>query len=638
MIEKLRNIAIIAHVDHGKTTLVDKLLQQSGTFDSRAETQERVMDSNDLEKERGITILAKNTAIKWNDYRINIVDTPGHADFGGEVERVMSMVDSVLLVVDAFDGPMPQTRFVTKKAFAYGLKPIVVINKVDRPGARPDWVVDQVFDLFVNLDATDEQLDFPIVYASALNGIAGLDHEDMAEDMTPLYQAIVDHVPAPDVDLDGPFQMQISQLDYNSYVGVIGIGRIKRGKVKPNQQVTIIDSEGKTRNAKVGKVLGHLGLERIETDLAEAGDIVAITGLGVLEIDAASNNGVDNVRDLRDDAIYTPSQVKMRVYIIDEVHMLSISAFNALLKIIEEPPEHLLFILATTELHKVPATILSRCQRFSFRRISQEDIAARLQYVAYQENIDLDDGAARVIARLADGGMRDGLSLLDQCASATTGELTAERVYACLGIAGERKCGEMMGYIAAHDTKNALELFNRLYTEGKDLGAMLDEMACLTRDLLVLKTAGNAGITMLSGVASDKEALELTKALTSAELVRMMERLQETMAGFTRSASRRMDAELCIVELCQPELSLDTKALNARLTRLEEQVKSGAFVPAAPVKTEKGRAGEGTPMTTIARPCRMTPTRPRQRIRRRWRKAKPRSASGRTWWRRFARS
>ncbi len=359
--------------------------------------------------------------------------------------------------------------------------------------------------------------------------------------------------------------------------------------------------------------------------------------MDVLEIDAASNNGVDNVRDLRDDAIYTPSQVKMRVYIIDEVHMLSISAFNALLKIIEEPPEHLLFILATTELHKVPATILSRCQRFSFRRISQEDIAARLQYVAYQENIDLDDGAARVIARLADGGMRDGLSLLDQCASATTGELTAERVYACLGIAGERKCGEMMGYIAAHDTKNALELFNRLYTEGKDLGAMLDEMACLTRDLLVLKTAGNAGITMLSGVASDKEALELTKALSSAELVRMMERLQETMAGFTRSASRRMDAELCIVELCQPELSLDTKALNARLTRLEVQVKSGAFVPAAPVKTVRPRR-KRNPMTTIARPCRTMPTRPRRRIRRRWRKARLRSASGRIWWRRFARN
>ena len=304
--------------------------------------------------------------------------------------------------------------------------------------------------------------------------------------------------------------------------------------------------------------------------------------MDVLEIDAASNNGVDNVRDLRDDAVYTPSQVKMRVYIIDEVHMLSISAFNALLKIIEEPPEHLLFILATTELHKVPATILSRCQRFSFRRISQEDIAARLQYVAYQENIDLDDGAARVIARLADGAMRDGLSLLDQCASATTGELTAERVYACLGIAGEQKCGQMMGYIANHDTKSALELFNRLYTEGKDLAAMLDEMACLTRDLLVMKTAGNAAVTMLSGVASDEEILELTKALTSAELVRMMNLIQGTLSGFTRSASRRMDAELCILEMCQPELSLDAKALNARLTRLEDQIKSGAFVAAAP--------------------------------------------------------
>ncbi|AWK40230.1 ribosome-dependent GTPase TypA [Photorhabdus laumondii subsp. laumondii] len=284
VIEKLRNIAIIAHVDHGKTTLVDKLLQQSGTFGDRATTTERVMDSNDLEKERGITILAKNTAIKWNDYRINIVDTPGHADFGGEVERVMSMVDSVLLLVDAMDGPMPQTRFVTQKAFAHGLKPIVVINKVDRPGARPDWVVDQVFDLFVNLGATDEQLDFPIIYASALMGIAGTDHEDMAEDMTPLYQAIVDHVEPPKVDLNGSFQMQISQLDYNNYVGVIGIGRIKRGTVKPNQNVTIIDSEGKTRNGKIGKVLGHLGLERIESEQAEAGDIVAITGLGELNI------------------------------------------------------------------------------------------------------------------------------------------------------------------------------------------------------------------------------------------------------------------------------------------------------------------------------------------------------------------
>ncbi|WP_445495853.1 ribosome-dependent GTPase TypA [Photorhabdus sp. SF281] len=284
VIEKLRNIAIIAHVDHGKTTLVDKLLQQSGTFGDRATATERVMDSNDLEKERGITILAKNTAIKWNDYRINIVDTPGHADFGGEVERVMSMVDSVLLLVDAMDGPMPQTRFVTQKAFAHGLKPIVVINKVDRPGARPDWVVDQVFDLFVNLGATDEQLDFPIIYASALMGIAGTEHTDMAEDMTPLYQAIVDHVEPPKVDLNGSFQMQISQLDYNNYVGVIGIGRIKRGTVKPNQNVTIIDSEGKTRNGKVGKVLGHLGLERIESEQAEAGDIVAITGLGELNI------------------------------------------------------------------------------------------------------------------------------------------------------------------------------------------------------------------------------------------------------------------------------------------------------------------------------------------------------------------
>ena len=308
--------------------------------------------------------------------------------------------------------------------------------------------------------------------------------------------------------------------------------------------------------------------------------------MDVLEIDAASNNGVDNVRDLRDDAIYTPSQVKMRVYIIDEVHMLSISAFNALLKIIEEPPEHLLFILATTELHKVPATILSRCQRFSFRRISQEDIAARLQYVAYQENIDLDDSAARVIARLADGGMRDGLSLLDQCASATTGELTAEQVYACLGIAGERTCGELMGYIARHDTAKALGLFNRLYTQGKDLSAMLDEMACLTRDLLILKTAPGGGITMLSGVASDQEVLELTKGFTSPELVRMMNLIQTTLSGFTRSASRRMDAELCIMELCQPELNLDAKALNARLTRLEEQIKSGSFVAAAPVQKE----------------------------------------------------
>ena len=304
--------------------------------------------------------------------------------------------------------------------------------------------------------------------------------------------------------------------------------------------------------------------------------------MDVLEIDAASNNGVDNVRDLRDDAVYTPSQVKMRVYIIDEVHMLSISAFNALLKIIEEPPEHLLFILATTELHKVPATILSRCQRFSFRRISQEDIAARLQYVAYQENIDLDDSAARVLARMADGGMRDGLSLLDQCASATVGELTAERVYQCLGIAGEQKCGELMGYIANHDSQSALTLFNRLYADGKDLGALLDELACLTRDLLILKTAPQAGIAMLSGVAPESQTAQLSKAFSGGELTRMMELIQACAAGFTRSASRRMDAELCILRLCQPQLQLDAKALNARLTRLEEKIATGNFVAAAP--------------------------------------------------------
>ncbi len=300
--------------------------------------------------------------------------------------------------------------------------------------------------------------------------------------------------------------------------------------------------------------------------------------MDVLEIDAASNNGVDNVRDLRDDAIYSPSQVKMRVYIIDEVHMLSISAFNALLKIIEEPPEHLLFILATTELHKVPATILSRCQRFSFRRISQEDIAARLQYVAYQENIDLDDSAARVLARMADGGMRDGLSLLDQCASATAGELTADRVYACLGIAGTQVSGELMGYIAERDTKAALELFNRLYAEGKDMAALMDELACLCRDLLILKTAPKSGLAMLSGVASDKDVLQLCQKISTGELMRMIRLLEETLAGFTRSASRRLDAELCIISMCQPELQLDAASLNARLTRLEDSIKSGALM------------------------------------------------------------
>ncbi|MEC6883770.1 translational GTPase TypA [Photobacterium piscicola] len=283
-IDNLRNIAIIAHVDHGKTTLVDKLLQQSGTLEGRGEAEERVMDSNDIEKERGITILAKNTAINWNDYRINIVDTPGHADFGGEVERIMSMVDSVLLIVDAVDGPMPQTRFVTQKAFAYGLKPIVVINKIDRPGARPEWVMDQIFDLFDNLGATDEQLDFTTVYASALNGWATMEEGVTGEDMEPLFQAIVDNVAAPCVDVDGPLQMQISQLDYSSYVGVIGVARIARGTVAANQQVTIIGADGAKRNGKVGTVLGYLGLERHEVAEAKAGDIVAITGLGELKI------------------------------------------------------------------------------------------------------------------------------------------------------------------------------------------------------------------------------------------------------------------------------------------------------------------------------------------------------------------
>jgi len=284
VIENLRNIAIIAHVDHGKTTLVDKLLRLSGTLDRKELENERVMDSNDQEKERGITILAKNTALKWNGYNINIVDTPGHADFGGEVERVMSMVGSVLLVVDAQDGPMPQTRFVTQKAFKAGLRPIVVVNKIDRPGARPDWVIDQIFDLFDNLGATDEQLDFPIVYASALNGIAGMDHEKMDDNMDALFQAIIDHVPSPKVDLDGPFQMQISQLDYNSFLGVIGIGRIARGTIKANSPVTAIGADGKKRNGRILKIMGHSGLQRVEVQEAEAGDIVCVSGMDELYI------------------------------------------------------------------------------------------------------------------------------------------------------------------------------------------------------------------------------------------------------------------------------------------------------------------------------------------------------------------
>ena len=318
--------------------------------------------------------------------------------------------------------------------------------------------------------------------------------------------------------------------------------------------------------------------------------IDAGTCMDVLEIDAASNNGVDNVRDLRDDAIYAPSQVKKRVYIIDEVHMLSISAFNALLKIIEEPPEHLLFILATTELHKVPATILSRCQRFSFRRITPEDIAARLQYVSYQEGIELDDGAARVLARLADGGMRDGLSLLDQCASATVGELNAQRVYECLGIAGEQTCGQMLAFAADKNTRGALELFNRLYADGKDVAALIDELASLCRDLMILKTAPDAGISMLSGVASDADVKSLVKRFSAGELVRMIGLLQTCAAGFTRSSSRRLDAELCIMNLCDPALQMDAEALNARISKLEEQLRSGNFTmpaQAAPAVQEK---------------------------------------------------
>ncbi len=283
-IKKLRNVAIIAHVDHGKTTLVDKLLQQSGTLDRKNMGTERIMDSDDQEKERGITILAKNTAISWNDHRINIVDTPGHADFGGEVERVLSMVDSVLLLVDAVDGPMPQTRFVTQKAFDQGLNPILVINKVDRPGARPDWVLDQVFDLFDRLGGNDEQLDFPVIYASALNGVAGLDEDAMAEDMAPLLDLILEKVNPPEVNDEGALQMQISALDYNSYVGVIGIGRITRGKIKPNEQVIIVGSDATERKGRVLQVMGYNGLERVEVDEAQAGDIICITGIDKLNI------------------------------------------------------------------------------------------------------------------------------------------------------------------------------------------------------------------------------------------------------------------------------------------------------------------------------------------------------------------
>ncbi len=281
---KLRNIAIVAHVDHGKTTLVDQMLKQSGTLSERAVMPDRVMDSNDLEKERGITILSKNTAIQWHDYRINIVDTPGHADFGGEVERVLSMVDSVLLLVDALDGPMPQTRFVTQKAFQMGFKPIVVVNKIDRPGARPDYVLNATFDLFDRLGATEEQLDFPVIYASALHGYAGLNPDIREGNMDPLFQTILDRVSPPAVDMDGPFQMRVSNLDYNNYVGIIGVGRIQRGTAKPGSTVAVINREGKKRNGKILQVLGFMGLERREVDSAQAGDIIAISGIEGLSL------------------------------------------------------------------------------------------------------------------------------------------------------------------------------------------------------------------------------------------------------------------------------------------------------------------------------------------------------------------
>ena len=303
--------------------------------------------------------------------------------------------------------------------------------------------------------------------------------------------------------------------------------------------------------------------------------------MDVLEIDAASNNGVDNVRDLRDDAVYTPSQVKTRVYIIDEVHMLSSSAFNALLKIVEEPPEHLLFILATTELHKVPATILSRCQRFSFRRLSQEDIAGRLHYIAYQEGIEAEDAAVQLLARLAEGGMRDGVSLLDQCATAADGKLTLDAVYGCLGLAGERKTAELMDAVARQDTKTALEIFDKLYGDGKDVAALLDEMCTLTRDLLVLKTAPGAAKSLLSGSCTEEEIRDLEQKFSPGELTRILRTIQDTAAGFSKSASRRMDGELCLIDLCDPRLRLDAASLNARLSRLEEKIATGDFVAKA---------------------------------------------------------
>ena len=359
--------------------------------------------------------------------------------------------------------------------------------------------------------------------------------------------------------------------------------QLRTGKLSHAYLFTGTRGTGKTSCAKIlAKAVNCLDLQDGNpcNRCAACRAIDSGSCMDVLEIDAASNNGVDQVRTLRDDAVYTPAEVRRRVYIIDEVHMLSMAAFNALLKIIEEPPAHLIFILATTELHKVPATILSRCQRFSFRRLLQEDIASRLNYIAYEEGIDLEPDACRLLARLADGALRDGASLLDQCASAADGAVTAELVYSALGLAGEKRTAQLMDAVSRHDARTALELFSGLYASGKDIAAMLDELTALSRDLLILKTAPKSGLTMLSGVVTDQEALSLPDQFTAAELLRITTVLQETAAGFAKSANRRVDAELCILRLCDPGLDLDARALNARISRLEDQIASGNFVQA----------------------------------------------------------
>ena len=367
--------------------------------------------------------------------------------------------------------------------------------------------------------------------------------------------------------------------------------QLRTGKLSHAYLFTGTRGTGKTSCAKIlAKAVNCLDLQDGNpcNHCAACRAIDSGSCMDVLEIDAASNNGVDQVRALRDDAVYTPSEVRRRVYIIDEVHMLSMSAFNALLKIIEEPPEHLIFILATTELHKVPATILSRCQRFSFRRLLQEDIASRLNYIAYQEGIDLEPEACRLLARLADGALRDGASLLDQCASAAAGAVTSELVYSALGLAGEKRTAQLMQAIADHNAAAALELFSGLYAGGKDIAAMLDELTALSRDLLILKTAPKSGLSMLSGVVTEQEATALFDRFTPAELLRITTVLQDTVSGFNKSANRRVDAELCILRLCDPALDLDAQSINARLSRLEDKIATGNFSVAvkAPVQEE----------------------------------------------------